>query len=117
MIIVMFRNVNVNVHHKVDHHPDPTSRVKDQSIMIWDDPSYDTDPVTGLRSLSNYNLNQIVLEPTRVAEQTRSLIDHIYVSSETNISHCCVECIPKYYIAIFKNLILLIFSNNLAGIT
>ena len=38
--------------------------------------------------VSNYNLNQIVQEPTRVTEQ--SLIHHIYVSSETNISHCCV---------------------------
>ena len=37
--------------------------------------------------MSNYNLNQIVQEPTIL---TQSLIDHIYVSSETNISHCCV---------------------------
>ena len=37
--------------------------------------------------MSSYNLNQIDQEPTRLTEQTQSLIDHIYVSRETNMRH------------------------------
>ena len=63
----------------------------DLNIDFQSDRQYEKSVKTAWQDLvSNYNLNQIVQKPTRVTEQTQSLIDHIYVSSETNISHCCV---------------------------
>ena len=61
----------------------------DLNIDFQSDRQYEKSLKTARQDLvSNYNLNQIVQEPTRVTEQAQSLIDHIYVSSETNIIHC-----------------------------
>ena len=39
----------------------------------------------------SYNLDQVIREPTRVAETSSTLIDHIYVSSELNVAEQAVS--------------------------
>ena len=41
-------------------------------------------------SFDSYNLHQIVKSPTRVTQNSETLIDHIYVSESRNIIETCV---------------------------
>ena len=41
--------------------------------------------------LNSVNLKQIVCEPTRVTDSTKTLIDHAYVSNPGNIIQCRVH--------------------------
>ena len=52
----------------------------DLNIDFQSDRQYKKSVKTAWQDLvSNYNLNQIVQKPTRVTEQTQSLIDHIFI--------------------------------------
>ena len=49
---------------------------------------------TYLNTLSNFNLVQINTTPTRITQNTVSLIDHIFVSE--NLSHSCYPLYPDF---------------------
>ena len=40
-----------------------------------------------INTFQNYNLTQIIKEPTRITSESKTLIDHIYVSDDVNVSN------------------------------
>ena len=54
--------------------------------------------------ITSLGLTQLVSEPTRVTNESSTLIDHIYTNKENNIQHVNVEklCLSDYY-GIFCN--------------
>ena len=41
--------------------------------------------------ITSFGLRQLITEPTRATNTTKTLIDHVYVSNEENVSSACVK--------------------------
>ena len=42
---------------------------------------------TWINTFQNYNLSQLIKEPTRITHQSKTLIDHIFVSEDVHVSN------------------------------
>jgi len=100
LLCLVYRPPGSNLNEWLHHTEDKlcSAYTENKQLILMGDINIDFLKDTPLREkwhdvYSNFELDQIIRKPTRITENTQTLIDHIYISADVHITHAdVVEC-------------------------